>query len=232
LSPTTISILAGLSFAARDQLQADGLLVDLRGGQRQRAWGAVQREQGVQPEAPEEAAVAGAVAVVGCIAQRGAAGRFDAARALHRGGVDQHQLVVEAGAVARELGDQRLDDRRQSQPALVKGAALGQRREQVHQSPTGDRQELLVGAAIEHRLSDAQRDDLLIGDPSPSVGGPARQEIVDGAVNSDQQQIEVGVHRGPPQGRRLAMSTADFDLPAYVPFSTPTTRRRAVAQLI
>src|SRR6266508_123142 len=79
LSPAEVLVaddhqhLAGLSFAARDQLQADGLLVDLRGGQRQRAWGAVQREQGVQPEAPEEAAVAGAVAVVGCIAQRGAA---------------------------------------------------------------------------------------------------------------------------------------------------------------
>src|SRR5215210_7158148 len=42
--------LAGLALAARDQLQADGLLVDLRGGQRQRAWGAVQREQRVQPK--------------------------------------------------------------------------------------------------------------------------------------------------------------------------------------
>src|SRR3954452_25544515 len=31
--------LAGLAFAARDELQADGLLVDLRGGQRQRARG-------------------------------------------------------------------------------------------------------------------------------------------------------------------------------------------------
>jgi len=28
------------------------------------------------------------------------------------------------------------------------------------------------------------------------------------------------------------MSTADFDLPAYVPFSTATSRDRAVAQLI
>jgi hypothetical protein len=115
----------------------------------------------------------------------------------------------------------------------MKGAALGQPREQVRQPVGGHRQELLIGAAIEHRLGEAQRDDLRVGDPSPGVGGPDRQEIVDRAVNSDQQQIEVGVHRGPPQGRRLALqSTADFDLPAYVPFSTTTTRRQDVAQLI
>ena len=62
--------LAGLAAAARDQLQADFFLVDLRGGQRDRARGAVDREQRVQPEAVEEAAVAGAVAVVGGVAER------------------------------------------------------------------------------------------------------------------------------------------------------------------
>jgi hypothetical protein len=111
--------------------------------------------------------------------------------------------------------------------ALRSGSA-GNRR----QPPSSDRQELIIRTAIEHRLSDAERDDLRIGDPSPRVGGPDRQEIVNGAVNSDQQQIEVGVHRGPPQGRRLAQSTADFDLPAYVPFSTATTSAQVVAQLI
>lgn len=55
--------LTGLALAARDHLQADGLLIDLRGGQSERAWGAVQREQRVQPKAPEEARVAGAVAI-------------------------------------------------------------------------------------------------------------------------------------------------------------------------
>jgi hypothetical protein len=96
----------------------------------------------------------------------------------------------------------------------------------------GGRQELRIGAAVKHRLGDAQRDDLRVGDPSPGVGGSARQEIVDGAVNSDQQQIEVGVHRGPPGVDGWQQSTADFDLPAYVPFPTATTRHRAVAQLI
>jgi hypothetical protein len=62
--------LAGLPLAAVEHLQADGFLVGLWGGQHERAWGAVEREQGVQPEPPEEAAVAGAVAVVGSVADR------------------------------------------------------------------------------------------------------------------------------------------------------------------
>src|SRR6266496_1234768 len=68
--------LPGLAFAARDELQADGLLVDLRRGQCQRPWGAVQRKQRVQPKAPEEAAVAGAVPVIGGIAKPAASRRF------------------------------------------------------------------------------------------------------------------------------------------------------------
>src|ERR1017187_1895208 len=40
--------LAGLALAARDHLQADEFLVDFWGGQRERPWLAVQREQGVQ----------------------------------------------------------------------------------------------------------------------------------------------------------------------------------------
>src|SRR5664279_3790041 len=55
--------LSWLAFAASDHLHAHLLLVDLRGGQRQRSGGAVRCEQGVQTESPEVAAVAGAVAV-------------------------------------------------------------------------------------------------------------------------------------------------------------------------
>lgn len=60
----------------------------------------------------------------------------------------------------------------------------------------------------------------------------ARQAgIIGHAVNSDQQQIEVGVHRG-PLGSAVTVSTADFDLPAYEPFPRPTTTSAAVALLI
>src|SRR5919108_2880994 len=72
--------LAGLSPAARDQLQADLLLVDLRRGQCHRPGGAVHREQGVQPEAVEVAAVAGAGNVVGRGCQGGGGAGIPAPR--------------------------------------------------------------------------------------------------------------------------------------------------------
>src|ERR1700674_2363135 len=49
--------LARLALAARDEPQADLLLVELRAGQRQRPGRAIEREQGMQPKAPEEAAM-------------------------------------------------------------------------------------------------------------------------------------------------------------------------------
>src|SRR5580693_1541862 len=52
--------LAGCSLAARDQLQAHELLVDLWRGQRQRSGSAVQSAKGVKAKAPEVAAVTGA----------------------------------------------------------------------------------------------------------------------------------------------------------------------------
>src|SRR5512144_745615 len=130
--------LAGLASAARDQLQADVLLVDLRRRQRQRPGGAVHREQRVQPKAVEVAAVARAVAVVGGVAERvgqaalpatldslARAGTFD------RGAVDEQNVVAGSRAVAGELGDQRLDRVRQRFAALVEALAVRERGEQV-----------------------------------------------------------------------------------------------------
>ena len=75
-----------------------------------------------------------------------------------------------------------------------------------------------------HRLRDAQRDDLRVGDHAPGVLGRLGQEIVGRAENGNQQQVEVGVHRG-PLGRRRELSTADFDLLRYVSYSTTPTGR-------
>src|SRR5512144_3298076 len=104
--------LAALALAARDQLQADELLVDLWGGQRERPGGAVGRKQRVQPKAPEEAAVAGAVAVVGGVGERvgetGGAAALDGlarARALDRRGIDEQHVVEEARTLTREPSD-------------------------------------------------------------------------------------------------------------------------------
>ncbi len=62
--------LVGWSLAARDHLQAHALLVDLWGGQRERPGGAVHCEQGVQHKSPEDAGMAGAVAVVSGVGDR------------------------------------------------------------------------------------------------------------------------------------------------------------------
>src|SRR5450759_1064103 len=130
--------LAGCSLTASDHLQAHQLLVDLRRGQHQCSGGAIQREQGVQPETPEVTAVTGAIAVVGGVCERvpetGMPAALDglaAASALHRRGVDQQKIVIETGTVLRELGDQRLDRPGQAQPALMEGGPLGQAGEQV-----------------------------------------------------------------------------------------------------
>ena len=95
----------------------------------------------------------------------------------------------------------------------------------------GDRQEPWIGRDSHDRLRDAQGDDLRVGDPATRVPRPLGQEIVRDAVNNREQQVEVGVHRGPPEGRRWLLSTADFDLRCYVPFNT-TTPPPAVALLI
>ncbi len=86
-------------------------------------------------------------------------------------------------------------------------------------------------AELANLLGDTQRDELRIGDPPSGVFCPSRQEIVHRAVNSDKQQIEVGVHRGPPKSQRSVFSTADFDLPAYNPSPNPKTTASAVALL-
>src|ERR1700742_2946287 len=98
------------ALAAVDEVQADVAFVAFGAGERDRAWGAVEREQPVQPEAPEEAAVAAAGAVVGGVAELAAAHALGRAGALDRGGVDDEQVVVKARAHPRELVDHRLDD--------------------------------------------------------------------------------------------------------------------------
>src|SRR5680860_241587 len=79
------------SLAAAQQLQADLALVTLGAGEPKRPRRAVGGEDGVQAKAPEEAAVRGAVAVVGGIGEGRAADGLAAAGALDWGGVDEQQ---------------------------------------------------------------------------------------------------------------------------------------------
>jgi hypothetical protein len=71
----------------------------------------------------------------------------------------------------------------------------------VRQARSRDAQKALVGRDAHDRLSDRERDDLRVGHHALGVLGPIRQEIVRGAEHRNQQQVEVGEHRG-PWGRR------------------------------
>jgi hypothetical protein len=78
------------------------------------------------------------------------------------------------------------------------------------------------------RLGHAQRDDLGVCDASPGVPRLLGQEIVSRHVNGSEQQVEVGVHRG-PLWSAMQLSTADFDPAAHKP---PTTTASTVESII
>src|SRR5437773_2711222 len=139
---------------------------------------AFEGEQAVQAEAPEVAAVACAVAVVGGVGELAAAGRLEAARALDRGRVDQHEVVVEARAFAREHAGQPLDRLAQPLPALEVAGTVRQQREQVRELLARRLQEPGVRADPHDRLRDAEPHDLRVGQDPPSVLGPRGAEIV------------------------------------------------------
>ena len=80
------------------------------------------------------------------------------------------------------------------------------------------REELAVGADLHHGLGDAEGDHLRVGEHPLGVICLARQEIVGEAENSNQQQVEVGEHRG-PLGSTVRYGTADFDLAAFNPYA-------------
>jgi hypothetical protein len=219
LSPITVS--AGAP-AASEQFGGDVAFVAFGRGQRERAWGAIDGEQAVQAEAPEVAAVTAAVPVVGGVCELGPADGLDRAGAFNWGGVDDQQIVLPARAVAGKLGDQRLDDVRQTLTALEIAGLLRQPRKQVREPVGRDGEEASIRRDPEQRLRDAQRDDLRIGDPSPGVLRRLGQEIVGRAEHGYEQQVEVGEHRG-PLGRRRELGTADFDPLRYVSYPTATT---------
>ena len=95
----------------------------------------------------------------------------------------------------------------------------------------GDSDEPRIRRDTHHRLRHAQRDDLRIGHDSPGVSWLGGQEIVGGAEHRNQQQVEVGEHRGSLLESAVTERTADFDLTVYVPFQ-PARPQQAVALLI
>src|SRR5579862_2611154 len=110
--------LAAVASGASEQFETDIALVAFGRGERERPWRAVRSEDRVQPEAPEIAGVRAAPAVVRGIGKPGALDCLAAARALHRGRVDEQQIVVESWAAAGVDPQQPLDRVRQTAAPL------------------------------------------------------------------------------------------------------------------
>ncbi len=112
--------------------------------------------------------------------------------------------------------------------ALVEAGLLGQLGEEVAQALSGDREKASIRGQAHDRLGDAEGDDLRVCDPPSGVLGLFGEEIVGGAVNICEEQVEVGIHRGPPVFVG-GLITADFDLscPLSLPSGTdPVPRNR------
>ncbi len=83
------------------------------------------------------------------------------------------------------------------------------------QLAAGGAQKAAVARDPHQHLGNAERDHLGIGQLAAGVARGLGQEIVGRAVDTDAQQVEVGVHRGLQVDG--AVSTADFGLPSPGP---------------
>lgn len=114
------------------------------------------------------------------------------AGALHRGGVDQRQVVVVAGAAQGKDVDHRLDLPYQSIAATMEARAPGRVRKEMTQALGGESRKPLAGADPRDRLGDAEGDDLRGGQSATGVLLACEQEIVGGAEHRSEQRVEAG----------------------------------------
>jgi hypothetical protein len=170
--------------------------------------------------------VAAGVAVAADLGERGATRRLQRTTALNRSRVEQDEVVAVSGRALREHAHQPLDRLGQARATLVQSVLTRQSGEQVAELAPGGPQEAPIGRDPDQHLGDAEGDDLGVAQRAPRIGRALGQKVVGRAVDTDQEQVEVGVHRG------LLVDdvedTADFDLPPLVPIATP----RAVASII
>jgi hypothetical protein len=178
-----------------------------------------QREDPVQSETPEKAAMAGAVAVVGGNAQLRAFDGLAAACALDRGRVDQQQLILGSRAATGKHTDHPLDRLGEGSSARVVPRLAGSMEKQMSELAAGHRQKAPIRWDAHDRLCDAQGDHLGVNDLSACVGPSGRQELIGCAINGNAESVEVGVHRGLRVDGAF-LSTADFDLSVLNPFAT------------
>ena len=150
-----------------------------------------------------------AVAVAGVAGQRRAGDRLAGGRTRHRGGVDQAQLVTEAGSVSGQVVDREGDQGAGAAQPPVVGRGGRQVGEQVSQPATGEPQPAPLGVEPQQHLGDGQADQLGVAELwRPSRPPPGTQQVVDGDAQCDNEGVEVGVH--------------EASLEVDVAFATPT----------
>jgi hypothetical protein len=174
----------------------------------------------MQPESPEVAGMRRAPAVIGGVAQRAALDRLAAAGALHRGRVEQQQILLEPRSVAGEHAHQPLQRVRRPAAAFEVPGLLRQLGEQAADAFARDREKSPIGRDPHDRPRHAQRDELRVCDSSNSVGLPFRQEIAGRDEHGPEQQLEAGVHRGTFRSA-MRLSTADLGPAARFSVQTP-----------
>jgi hypothetical protein len=192
---------------------------------------AVGRAQQHQPEAPEVAAVAAAVAVGRVAGKVRAPDGLARGSAWHRGGVQQPEGVAPRRRAAREDAEHERDLAGERPHALVVTRLLGQIREQMPEPLAREAQEPTLRRAAQQDLRDRQADQFRVGDRRAApCTRPARQDLVGQHVKCRQKVVEVGDHAA-TSVVDVGVSNADLRRPFYLT-STRTAPPRGTESII
>jgi hypothetical protein len=163
----------------------------------------VQGAEQVQPQAPEEPGVGGAVAVLGPAGQLGAVHGFPGPGAFDRGGIDDPHVVAGDRGLPAEHPDQPGHGGRQFPQPLVVARLLGQVGEHLEQMSPGVAQPAGLAGVAQQSLHHRQREQFGIadlgGDADPRTGlEPLRvssEQIIGGHIECGSEGVQIGVHR-------------------------------------
>ncbi|WSA40366.1 hypothetical protein OG946_25150 [Streptomyces sp. NBC_01808] len=149
----------------------------------------------VEPEPPEEAGVAAAVAVSGVPGQCGAFDRLAGGCAGQRRGVDQPQVVLPGRHLLGQGLDHLADQRTRRVEPFVVGRLLGQIAEEVPEPGVGEADPVPGRGEAEQYLRDGQAQQFGIrqfrGSPDPAT---RRHVVVDEHVQCRQKGVQAGSH--------------------------------------
>src|SRR4249919_112787 len=183
---------------------------------------------GAAPEheshAPVETRMGGAVAEPAPGGELGAVRRLHALPAGKRGRVDVAERVVEAGELVGDRPPERHRLGRCRPAALVVARLRGQGGEEVGEPALGGGEEPAVTRLSEQHLRHHQAEQFVVGDPlgapPPRLRLGRRKERAGGAIDCDQEGVEVGAHVGLLVDGALTPPTFDTRICAPYPVLT------------